>query len=72
VSSYDWIVSLAFQPIAFTIVGPMTELIGEDQTLILFSLLTFANLAVLLVPGVRNMRRLEVPIEPLVEGASVP
>jgi MFS family permease len=72
VSSYDWIVSLAFQPIAFTIVGPMTGLIGEDQTLLLFGVLTVANLAVLLVPSVRNMRRLDVSAEPLVEGASVP
>jgi MFS family permease len=66
VSSYDWVVSLAFQPIAFAIVGPMTELIGETETLLLFAALGLANLVVLLVPDVRNMRRLDVEDGPVI------
>lgn len=58
VNSYDWMVSLIFQPIAFAIVGPLVLALGEDQTLALaFALGTGANLAIQAVPGVRNMRR---------------
>jgi MFS family permease len=60
VSSYDWMVSLVFQPIAFAVVGPLAVAIGEDTTLLIAALIgVLANLAALLVPGIRNMRRLE-------------
>lgn len=58
VNSYDWMVSLIFQPIAFAVVGPLAVAVGEAQTLILaFTLGTVANLAILAVPSVRNLRR---------------
>jgi len=61
VNSYDWMVSLIFQPIAFAVVGPLAVAVGEAQTLILaFGLGTSANLAILAVPSVRNLRRREV------------
>jgi hypothetical protein len=81
VSSYDWMVSLVFQPIAFAVVGPLAVAIGEDTTLLIAALIgVLANLAALLVPGIRNMRRLEGaamgdPAEstaPLTSGGSVP
>jgi hypothetical protein len=81
VSSYDWMVSLVFQPIAFAVVGPLAAVIGEDTTLVLAaSIGVLANLAALLVPGIRNMRRLEdganvpdaVEAHPLTTGGSVP
>jgi MFS family permease len=82
VSSYDWMVSLVFQPIAFAVVGPLAAAIGEDTTLILAAVIgVVANLAALLVPGIRNMRRLEgdaaVPegaeaSQPISSGSSVP
>ena len=57
VSSYDWLVSLIFQPIGFMLVGPISEWIGVAATLIgAASLGVAANLAVLLVPSVRHMR----------------
>jgi MFS family permease len=60
VSSYDWMVSLAFQPIAFVIIGPLADTIGEEPTLLLASAIGLvANFAALLVPSIRNMRRLE-------------
>ena len=37
VSSYDWMVSLAFQPIAYVIIGPLADTIGEVPTLLLAS-----------------------------------
>jgi len=61
VNSYDWMVSLIFQPIAFAVVGPLAVAVGEAQTLILaFVLGTGANLAVLAVPSVRNLRRRDI------------
>ena len=60
VSSYDWMVSLAFQPIAFVLIGPLAAAIGEDTTLLVASIIGLAaNLGALLVPGIRNMRRPE-------------
>jgi len=62
VNSYDWMVSLIFQPIAFAIVGPLAVAVGEAETLILaFVVGTGANLAILAVPGVRNLRRRDLP-----------
>jgi MFS family permease len=60
VSSYDWMVSLAFQPVAFVIIGPLADTIGEVQTLLIAAILGLvANLVALMVPSIRNMRRLD-------------
>jgi hypothetical protein len=81
VSSYDWMVSLVFQPIAFVVVGPLAATIGEAPTLLLAAALgVVANTTPLLLPGIRNMRRLDVepsdapgePAGPLTTGGSVP
>lgn len=82
VSSYDWMVSLAFQPIAFVLVGPLADTIGEVPTLLLASAIGLAaNFAALLVPSIRNMRRLETDPAtdpagessmPITTGTSVP
>jgi len=62
VSSYDWMLSLVFQPIAFAAVGPMSEVIGLPETLLLAAGVGIAaNLAVLAVPSVRNLARREGP-----------
>lgn len=60
VSGYDWMFSLVFQPIAFVAVGPLSEAIGITQTLLVATAMGLAvNGAVLLVPGVRNLRRVD-------------
>lgn len=60
VSSYDWMVSLAFQPIAFVVIGPLADAIGNVPTLIIAATIGLAaNLAALMVPGIRNMRLLD-------------
>ena len=65
VSSYDWMVSLAFQPIAYVIIGPLADTIGEVPTLLLASAIGLAaNFGALLVPSIRNMRRLEDDASP--------
>ncbi len=62
VSSYDWMVSLLLQPVAFAAVGPMSEAIGLQETLLVAAGVGIvANTAVLLVPSVRRLRRLEGP-----------
>lgn len=74
VSSYDWMVSLAFQPIAFVLVGPLADTIGEVPTLLLASAIALAaNFGALLVPSIRNMRRLETdPATEVAGEASMP
>jgi MFS family permease len=60
VSSYDWMVSLVFQPLAFAAVGPISEEIGVQETLLACTALgLIANSVVLLVPSVRNLRRVD-------------
>ena len=68
VSSYDWMVSLVFQPLAFAAVGPISEEIGVQETLLACTALGLvANSVVLLVPSVRNLRRIDdsVALEPM-------
>jgi hypothetical protein len=71
VSSYDWMVSLVFQPISFAIIGPLAATIGEVSTLLLSAAIGLvAQLGALAVPSIRNMRRLELdpnagpPVDP--------
>ena len=57
VSSYDWLISLIFAPLGFALAGPAADAIGLDATLLAAAaLLVTVHLAVLLVPGVRNLR----------------
>jgi MFS family permease len=74
VSALDWSVSLVFMPLGYTAAGPLAEAIGVDATLLLAAGLgAAANLAVLLVPSVRGLRRVEAPPSdepPLEEPAS--
>jgi MFS family permease len=63
VSSYDWMVSLIFQPIALAAVGPMSEAIGLRETLLVAAAIGIAaNGAVLLVPGVRRLERVDASV----------
>ena len=59
VSAYDWMVSLVFMPVGYAIAGPLSDAIGVDETLALAAGISLvANLSMLLVPDVRNLRRL--------------
>jgi MFS family permease len=60
VSSVDWAISLVLMPIGFAMAGPLADAIGIDAALAVaagFGILP--NLAILLVPSVRNLRRLD-------------
>lgn len=73
VSGYDWMFSLVFQPLAFAAVGPLSEGIGIPQTLLLCTAIGLAaNSLVLVIPSVRNLRRLDdrQVTEPMADAAS--
>jgi MFS family permease len=60
VSSLDWMVSLVFMPLGYTAAGPLADRIGVEETLLLAAALgTVASLSLLLVPSIRNLRRLD-------------
>jgi MFS family permease len=60
VSSLDWMISLVFMPLGYVLAGPLSEAIGLDLTIGLAAAVGIAaNLGLLLVPSVRNLRRLE-------------
>jgi len=56
VSSYDWLVSLIFQPLGFILVGPIAGQIGTTATLLGAAALGIVvNLGMLLVPSIRSI-----------------
>ncbi|MBA3245513.1 MAG: MFS transporter [Actinobacteria bacterium] len=60
VSSLDWMISLVFMPLGYVAAGPLAEAIGLDLTLALAAAIgALANVGLLLVPSVRNLRRLD-------------
>jgi MFS family permease len=60
VSSYDWLVSLVFQPLGFVLAGPLAARIGLTATLVGAAVIALvANYGVLLVPAVREVRWVE-------------
>jgi MFS family permease len=62
VSSIDWMVSLIFMPLGYTVVGPLSDAIGLEATLVLAAgLSAAATLIALLEPGLRSLRRWPSP-----------
>jgi len=60
VSSLDWMISLVFMPLGYVLAGPLSETIGIDLTIGLAAAIGIvANMGLLLVPSVRNLRRLD-------------
>jgi MFS family permease len=56
VSSYDWLVSLVFQPIGYLLVAPISGAIGPAPTLVAAATLGVAvYLGALLIPSVRSI-----------------
>lgn len=66
VSSYDWLVSLVFQPLGFLLAGPLAAEIGVPLTLLgAATLALVANFGVLLVREVREVRWVEEAVQPM-------
>ena len=62
VSAYDWLGSLALNPVGAALVGPVAAGIGIEATLLACAVLTTAvNVWVLSLPGVRRTRAVMVP-----------
>jgi MFS family permease len=62
VSGLDWMISLVFMPLGYVLAGPIADAIGLDLTLALAAgVSAVANMGLLLVPSVRNLRRVEAP-----------
>jgi predicted MFS family arabinose efflux permease len=70
VSSYDALGSFVFIPVGYAVMGPISDVIGIDQTLWFASaVVVVATALTLAVPDVRNVRRKDVPHEPALAGA---
>jgi hypothetical protein len=70
VSALDWMISLVFMPLGYVMAGPLADAIGLDLTLALAAAVgVLANTSLLLVPSVRNLRRLEPTLLPVEDEA---
>lgn len=57
VSAYDWLGSLALDPVGVAVIGPISAALGVHTTLLACAVLATAlNLWALTIPGVRNLR----------------
>lgn len=57
ISSYDWLGSVALNPIGYAIIGPIAAAIGTPQTLVIAGILNvIVCVSVVLVPSVRSIR----------------
>lgn len=65
VSAWDWMGSFLFLPLGLIAAGPVADVIGVSTTLwISVAWAVLSTLAVLCVPSVRHLRRLDLPEEP--------
>ena len=73
VSAWDWMGSFLFLPLGLIAAGPVADLIGVSTTLwISVAWAVLSTLVVVLVPSVRNLRRLDEPQEPGGRAGSIP
>jgi MFS family permease len=57
ISSYDWLGSVALNPIGYAVIGPIAAAIGTTETLVIAGILNvLVCLSVLLVPSVRAIQ----------------
>jgi MFS family permease len=65
VTSYDWVASVAFLPLGFALVGPLTQLVGESELLYAAAAFQVVAAAVMVsLPSVRDVRRREAGPSP--------
>jgi hypothetical protein len=57
ISSFDWLGSVALNPIGYALIGPIAAAIGTSETLVVAAVLNIAVcVSVVLVPSVRSVR----------------
>ncbi len=67
VSSYDWLISLIAMPAGYAVAGPAAQRLGIPTTLVVAAIILAApSFAIVLVPGVRRVRR--TPQGTIIEG----
>jgi hypothetical protein len=73
VSAYDWLGSLALDPVGVALIGPIAAALGMQATLLgCAAIVTALNLWALTIPGVRRLRSVEpVAVETEVEVAGI-
>ena len=60
ISSFDWLGSVALNPIGYALIGPIAAAIGTSETLVFAAVLNIAVcVGVVLVPSVRGLRMAE-------------
>ena len=66
ISSFDWLGSVALNPIGYLVVGPLSGAIGTSETLALAAGLNIGvSLGLLLVPSVRRLKTRPLSEQPL-------
>ena len=66
VYAYDWFGSLVFIPVGLILAGPLSALVGVDATIVGAGVVIAVSIAItLLVPSVRNLRRVDVGSTPV-------
>jgi len=62
VNAVDWAISLVLMPIGFALAGPFADAVGVDAALAIAAAFGIVpHFAILLVPSVRDLRRLDTP-----------
>ena len=63
ISSFDWLGSVALNPIGYALIGPVAAVIGTKETLTVAAVLNVAVIvgAVILVPSVHTIR-MDAPV----------
>ena len=57
ISSFDWLGSVALNPLGYALIGPIAGAVGTSETLVIAGVLNMATcIAVVLVPSVRGLR----------------
>jgi hypothetical protein len=57
ISSFDWLGSIAFNPLGYALIGPLATAIGTSQALVACGVVNvFAAVGVVFVPSVRRIR----------------
>ena len=63
ISSFDWLGSVALNPIGYVLIGPISAAIGTPETLVVAAILNIAVcFSVILVPSVRHIGMAGQPV----------
>ena len=71
ISSFDWLGSVALNPIGYALIGPLAVAFGTSEMLLIAGILNIAVcLGVVLVPSVRSLRVSSGPVAAAAESVA--